>query len=104
MNKGTVLVIDDDPIGLETLAEGLQEEGYEALPAADGQAGLALLAERSDIDVVLTDLKMQGVDGMEVLRRARSADENLPVVLVTAYASVETAIEAMRIGGFDYVT
>ncbi|HUW31062.1 MAG TPA: sigma-54 dependent transcriptional regulator [Planctomycetota bacterium] len=104
MKKGTILIIDDDPIGLETLAEGLHEEGYEALAAPDGQAGLAMLAERSDIDAVLTDLKMQGVDGMEVLRRARSADESLPVVLITAYASLETAIEAMKIGAFDYVT
>jgi len=104
MKKGTILIIDDDPIGLETLAEGLQEEGYEALAASDGQRGLAMLAERPDVDVVLTDLKMQGVDGLEVLRHARSADENLPVILVTAYASLETAIEAMKIGAFDYVT
>jgi DNA-binding NtrC family response regulator len=103
MNKGKLIIIDDDPVGLETLAEGLREEGYETSPASDAEEGLRALAERSDIDAVLTDLKMPGMDGIEVLRRVKSFDENIPVILITAYASVETAIEAMKLGAYDYV-
>jgi len=103
MKKGKVIIIDDDPVGLETLAEGLQEEGYEVYSASDGEAGLSLLAEKPGVDAVLTDMKMPDVDGLEVLRRVKSFDEHVPVILITAYATVETAIEAMKIGAYDYV-
>jgi len=103
MSKGRVIIIDDDPVGLETLAEGLEEEGYKAFPASDAEQGLRILAEKADIDVVLTDLKMPKIDGIEVLRRVKSFDNALPVVLITAYASVETAIESMKLGAYDYV-
>ena len=103
MSKGRVIIIDDDPVGLETLAEGLEEEGYKAFPAADAEQGLRILAEKADIDVVLTDLKMPKIDGIEVLRRVKGFDDALPVVLITAYASVETAIESMKLGAYDYV-
>jgi len=103
MNKGRVIIIDDDPVGLETLAEGLEEEGYSAFAAPSAIEGLELLAAKSDIDAVLTDLKMPEMDGIEVLRRVTAQDENIPVILITAYASVETAIEAMRLGAYDYV-
>ena len=103
MNKGKVLIIDDDAVGLETLAEGLEEQGYRSIPAAEAAQGLRLLAENADVAAVLTDLKMPGVDGIEVLRRIKGFDENIPVILITAYSSVETAIEAMKLGAFDYV-
>jgi len=103
MNKGRVIIIDDDPVGLETLAEGLEEEGYRPFPAASAREGLELLSEKADIDAVLTDLRMPDMDGIEVLRRVKAHDENIPVILITAYASVETAIEAMRLGAYDYV-
>jgi len=103
MKKGKIVIIDDDPVGLETLAEGLQEAGYETIPASDAQYGLGILAERSDIDLVLTDLKMPDMDGLEVLRRAKTFNENVPVILITGYATVETAIEAMKLGAYDYV-
>ena len=103
MSKGRVIIIDDDPVGLETLAEGLEEEGYKAFPAPDAEQGLRILAEKADIDVVLTDLKMPKIDGIEVLRRVKGFDDALPVVLITAYASVETAIESMKLGAYDYV-
>ena len=103
MNKGKIIIIDDDSVGLETLAEGLEEEGYETFPASEAEEGLRLLAEKPDIDAVLTDLNMPEVDGIEVLRSVQSFDDAIPVILITAYATVETAIEAMRLGAYDYV-
>lgn len=103
MSKGRIIIIDDDPVGLETLAEGLEEEGYKVFSAPGAEEGLKILTEKAGIDVVLTDLKMPGLDGVEVLRRVKSFDEGIPVVLMTAYASVETAIESMRLGAYDYV-
>ena len=103
MSKGRIIIIDDDPVGLETLAEGLEEEGYEVFPAPGAEEGMKILADKADIDVVITDLKMPEIDGVEALRRVKSFDEGIPVVLMTAYASVETAIESMRLGAYDYV-
>jgi len=102
-NNGTLLIIDDDATGLETLAEGLQEEGYQVLTALEAAAGLHMLSENPNVDVVITDLKMPEIDGIEVLRRVKMYDEHLPVILITAYASVDTAIEAMKLGAQDYV-
>jgi len=103
MNKGKIIIIDDDLVGLETLAEGLHEDGYQTFPASDAEAGLKTLLQKPGIDVVLTDLKMPEIDGIEVLRRVKSFDDAIPVVLITAYATVETAIEAMKLGAYDYV-
>ncbi len=98
-----VLIIDDDAELREGLAETLGDLGHEARVATSGREGLAALAE--DIDVVLLDLRMPGgLDGIEVLRRIRGKGGAPPVVILTAYASSENTIEAMRIGAFDHLT
>jgi DNA-binding NtrC family response regulator len=100
--KATLLVVDDEPIALRNLERILLKEGYDVATAPSGQVALRHLRERS-FDVVLTDLKMEKVDGMHVLDRCKEADPDAEVILVTGYATIETAIEAMRRGAYHYV-
>ncbi len=98
-----LLLIDDDAAFREGLAETLHDLGHEVLQALDGEAGL-VLAQASRPALVFLDLRMPGLDGMEVLRRLRSTAAALPVVVLTAYASGANTIEAMRQGAFDHLT
>jgi DNA-binding NtrC family response regulator len=98
----TLLVVDDDRVGRESLAEALAEMGYRALEASDGATALRLI-ETEAIDLVLTDLRMPDIDGIEVLKRIRRRDSSIFVILITAYATVHTAVEAMKLGAFNYI-
>jgi len=100
--KRTVLVVDDDRVGRESLTEAVSEMGYRALGANCGAAALQVL-EREPVDLVLTDLRMPDMDGLELLSRIRQRDSKVFVILVTAYATVGTAVEAMKRGAFNYV-
>ena len=99
---GTVLVVEDQDSARESLAELLRGEGYEVHEAADGNSAIALI-DQHDLDVVLTDLMMPGSDGMAVLRHVRDVSPQTLVILMTAHASVETAIEAIHLGAQDYL-
>ena len=102
MTTPRVLVVDDEPDMVENCARILKRAGYQCLTATDPNRALALVdSERPDL--VLTDLKMPGMDGMEVLRRAREMDPALPVILITAFASIESAVAAIKDGAFDYL-
>lgn len=103
MTRPSILVVDDEPIALENLAYVLKKEGYGVTLAANGQAACDAL-EQSAFDLVMTDLKMQGVDGMEVLETARRLHPASEVIIITGYATVDTAVEAMRKGAFFYVS
>jgi DNA-binding NtrC family response regulator len=98
-----ILLIDDDASLREVLAYTLREQGHEVETAADGSAGVALL-EGAVPDAVITDLKMPGIGGLEVLRRAHEIDPLLPVIVLTAFGSIEDAVAAMRDGAHDYIT
>src|SRR5437879_1220117 len=99
----TVLIVDDDAALREGLAETLTDLGHTALTASSGREGLAALS--GEVDAVLLDLRMPGgIDGIEVLRLIRSRDDAPPVVVLTAFASAENTIEAMRLGAFDHLT
>jgi DNA-binding NtrC family response regulator len=97
-----ILIVDDEPDMLENCARILGRGQYDCLTAADGRRGLELL-ESERPDLLITDLKMPGLDGMELLRRARELDASLPVIMITAFATIESAVAAMREGAFDYL-
>jgi two-component system response regulator PilR (NtrC family) len=99
---GTIVVADDEALARQSVAELLREEGYHVYEAADGQAALQML-EEIDVDLVLSDLRMPGVDGLAVLKKVREVYPQTMVVLMTAYASVETVVEALRLGAQDYL-
>src|SRR5438477_13136950 len=97
-----VLIVDDDPTFSEGLSEALTALGHTPQTASSGREGLATLSEK--VDAVLLDLNMPGMDGIEVLRRIRSQESPPAVVVLTAFASAENTIEAMRLGAFGHLT
>jgi DNA-binding NtrC family response regulator len=97
-----ILIIDDDAALREGLAEALVDLGHEVLEAGNGEAGLALQATRA-ADAVLLDLRMPGLDGMEVLRRLRAHPAPPPVAILTAVPTASNTIEAMRLGAVDHI-
>ena len=100
--KATILVFDDDADSLSSIAAALRRDGFDVHPFADPKEGLAHLASEGG-DVVVTDLKMPGITGMEVVRRVVRENPAVPVVVVTAFGSVESAVEAVRAGASDYL-
>jgi DNA-binding NtrC family response regulator len=102
MTTRRVLVVDDEPDMVENCARILKRSGYQCLTTTDPHRALALV-EAEHPDLLLTDLKMPGMDGMELLRRARESDPALPVILITAFASIESAVAAIKDGAFDYL-
>src|SRR4051812_5725523 len=102
MPKSRILVIDDEAAIRDSLKMTLEYVGYEFIGAATGQEGLAL-AERDAPDLVLLDVKMPGMDGIEVLERLRNMNEALPVVVVSGHGTISTAVEATKKGAFDFI-
>ncbi len=96
-------MVDDEPNILKVLSMALEREGYEVAAAASGEEALESLGE-AGVDAIVTDLKMPGMDGLELLRQIHEADPSSPVVLMTAHGTIETAVEAMKQGAFDYLT
>jgi DNA-binding NtrC family response regulator len=100
--SGSVLVIDDEPVLQDVLQALLQGDGFEYLKAISAADGMRILSEE-EVDVVLLDLMLPDRTGLELLPDIKEFDPHLPVVVITAYSSVESAIEAMRLGAFHYV-
>ncbi|MCX7816308.1 MAG: sigma-54 dependent transcriptional regulator [Syntrophales bacterium] len=98
-----LLVVDDDRSMRLVLSTMLRKEGYEVTSAVDGMEALEVLRKK-DIDVVITDLKMPRLDGMGLLERIRYEYPEIPVILITAYGTVATAVDAIKKGAFDYIT
>jgi len=102
MSETHILLIDDEAIALTNLSHVLQREGYAVTACKDGESGLAAL-RKTDFDLVLTDLKMPGIDGMEVLREVRIRYHDVPVIMITGHASLDSAVEAMKAGAYHYL-
>ena len=98
----SILVVDDEPNYQIVLSELLKEEGYEIFTADSGESGLAIV-RNTDLDLVLTDMKMPAMDGIEFLKKIKEHNQDLPVILITAYAEVEKAVEAMHLGAFTFL-
>ncbi|HJS56755.1 MAG TPA: sigma-54 dependent transcriptional regulator [Vicinamibacteria bacterium] len=101
--KGHVVVIDDEVNAATALEMLLREDGYDVVRAHDGPSGLQLL-EKTDPDVVLTDLRMPGMDGLQLLSRIKEIRPETMVILMTAYGTVKTAVKAMKLGAEDYIS
>jgi len=101
--NGSILVVDDEDIMREILEKLLTREGYHVRVAASGEEGLEF-ARSFPFDAVIVDVMMPGMDGLTLLEELKKLDDELPILMVTAFASVETAIAAMKRGAFDYIT
>jgi len=97
-----ILVVDDESSVRFLLSEELAQQGYEVSTAASGEEALAML-EQATFDLMLLDLKMPGMDGIEVMRAARDLAPQMVVVMLTAHATLDSAVEALRYGGHDYL-
>lgn len=97
-----ILFIDDDRTGCEVALFHLRKAGYEVIAAFDGTEGLSLFSS-SKFDLVVTDMKMPGISGIEVLRRVRKQAPGVPVLVITAFVNVEIAVEAMKEGAYDFI-
>lgn len=99
----TVLVVDDKEMLRDSVGATLQRAGHVVIAASDGASALDVIHKRRP-DAVITDLKMPGMTGLELLEQIREFDEDLPVVLMTAYGEVDSAVRAMKLGAYDYIT
>ncbi len=102
-DQPTLLVADDDPAVRQSLEKTLTREGYTVILAPDGQAALDRLRQ-GDVDLLLSDLKMPGMTGLELLKQAREAAPDVDVILLTAFGTVEEAVRAMKDGAIDFLT
>ncbi len=103
MNRGRILVVDDDESLRRVTEVQLEQEGYQVATAPGAFEALAAL-EKAPYDLVITDLKMPGLSGVDLLRRVRQEYPEVLVIVVTAYGTVESAVEAMKLGAYDYLT
>ncbi len=102
MTMYSVLLVDDEPNYLVVLSELLLDEGFEVFTASNGNEGLKIV-EEVDLDLVITDMQMPGMDGFEFLDRIKQNTKDLPVIIITAFAEIDKAVEAMRLGAFSYL-
>src|SRR3989304_1543649 len=103
MVEYTILIVDDEKLIRWSLTERLQKEGFLTKEAQDGASALAMF-EKSNIDLVLLDLKLPDTDGISILKKIKSQDTNVPAIIITAYSTIDTAVEAMKVGAYDYIS
>jgi EAL domain-containing protein (putative c-di-GMP-specific phosphodiesterase class I) len=102
-SRGRILIADDEPVLLRGLERVLNRSGYEVVTANDGNEAARLLA-KMEFDAIVSDISMPGMNGLQLLRAARDRDLDVPVLLVTGAPAVETAVEALEYGAFQYLT
>ncbi len=102
-NKPSILVVDDELIVRDSLTDWLAEDGYDVSAVKNGKEAIKSIQEK-DWDILLVDLKMPGLSGLDVLSRVKEINPEIPVIIMTAYATVDTAVEAIKKGAYDYIT
>ncbi len=102
MTMNTILIVDDEPNYLVVLSELLRDEGFEVFTAPGGKEALDIVKE-VDLDLVITDMQMPGMDGMQLLQEIKKIYKDMPIVIITAYAEVDKAVAAMQAGAFSYL-
>ncbi|PYP87202.1 MAG: hypothetical protein DMF61_11225 [Blastocatellia bacterium AA13] len=103
MTYHTILVAEDEDLLRGILSGLLRDEGYRVLEAADGTNALDMVS-REDVTLVISDINMPGVDGLELLNHIKNLNSNALVIMITAYSSVDSAVAALRKGAYDYLT
>ena len=101
--KGKILIVDDEFVVRDSLGKWFTSEGYTARPASGAREALEMI-QQMEFDIALLDIKMPGMDGMELQSRLRQADPELTVIMMTGYAAVDTAVQALKNGAYDYIT
>src|SRR5688572_23197852 len=99
----TILVVDDETESRTAMVKVLESVGYKTMESDNGQQALHIVSQ-DGIDVLVTDLRLPVMDGVELLKRARAADQELEVILITGYGTVEVAVEAIKEGAYDFIT
>ncbi|UCF20623.1 MAG: sigma-54-dependent Fis family transcriptional regulator [Gemmatimonadota bacterium] len=103
MRDRKILIVDDELSVRQSLQEWFREDGFQVETAADGNAALKMM-DAGPFDIIVVDLKMPGMDGITLQKRVRELDKSAAIIILTAFASVETAVEALKLGAYDYVT
>src|SRR5437867_2896180 len=98
-----ILIVDDEEVLRDVLEAVLRREGFDVVMASSGEQALSILDDDSDVDLVILDIMLPGISGIDTLRALRIANPNLPVIVITAYSSIDGAIEAMKHGAFHYI-
>jgi DNA-binding NtrC family response regulator len=99
----TILLVDDEPHLVEIMEETLITFGYHVIPRPDAQSALDLIREGTDIDLVITDYRLPGMNGIEFLERCRKILPSVPIIMITGYGSVETYLRSLNLGAFEYL-
>lgn len=102
MTKKTILVVDDEEIIRKTISKDLREEGYGVMTSENGESAIAKMKHHT-FSMVITDLMMKGLDGIQVLKHAKNVDPGIPVIILTGFGDINSAIDAIRLGADDYL-
>ena len=101
--NGQILLVDDEKIIRESLSEWLENEGFNVITAANGMDALKMF-DQEHPSVAVVDIKMPGMDGVTLLKKIKEKDSTVPIIMMTAFASVENAVQSMKDGAFEYIT
>ena len=102
MIKARILVVDDEEIVLRSCRKILEGGGHDVLTVLSGQGAFDIL-EKEPIDIVITDMKMPGIGGIQVLEKVKEKYPDIAVIMITGYSTVQSAVQAMKLGAFDYI-
>ena len=103
MKSPSILIVDDEPLMRMSMMDALKASGYDVNAASAGNEGLEVL-NKDNVDILITDLRMPGISGLEVLQVCKQRSPRTEVIMITAHGSVDTAVGAMKMGAYDYIT